>query len=113
MTMTVIEFILLLLSHAAAGIYSCDLKYNKRSVYFIWGVWVSIQIGVLFYTEYILTNWTAKFVFGFLLALLSQYVIYFITTKGKFFQRLFVIVTYSIFFCIVMVSFNMVRSSIY
>ena len=33
MTVTIIEFIMLLLSHAAAGIYSSTLKFSKRVVY--------------------------------------------------------------------------------
>ena len=109
---TIIEFIILLLSHAAAGIYSSDLKYSKRTTYIIWGVWVSLQIGLLFYTEYVLTNWMLQFFTGFVLALIGQYVIFFVTTKGKFAQRLFTILTYSIFFCIVITFFAMVKGSI-
>ena len=112
MTVTIIEFILLLLSHAAAGIYSCDLKYSKRSTYVIWGIWVAVQSGLLFYTEYVLTNWTLQFVIGFLLSLVGQYVIFFLTTKGKLIQRTFTILTYSIFFCISIPLFTMVKGSI-
>ena len=112
MVITIIEFIFLLMSHAAAGIYSSNLKYRKRTVYIIWGVWVSFQIGLLFYTEYVLSNWIAQFVMGFLFALIGQYVIFFATTKGKFAQRMFTILTYSIFFCISMTLFAMVKGSI-
>ena len=100
MTVTIIEFIFLLLSHAAAGIFSSDLKYSKKIVYTVWGVWVALQIGLLFYTEYVLTEWTDQFFMGFVLALVGQYVIYFLTTKGKLTQRLFTILTYSVLFCI-------------
>ena len=112
MTVTIIEFIFLLLSHAAAGIYSSDLKYSKRTIYIIWNTWIALQIGLLFYTEYVLTNWTAQFVTGFVPALVGQYVIFFVTTKGKLAQRMFTILTYSIFFCIAMTFFSMVKGNI-
>ena len=35
---TIVEFILLLIAHAAAGIYSSSLKYSKKVTYLIWGV---------------------------------------------------------------------------
>ena len=112
MTITIIEFIILLLSHAAVGIYSSNLKYGKRTVYIIWGTWVALQIGLLLYCEYVLTNWTLQFFIGFVLALVGQYVIFFVTTKGAISQRLFTILTYSIFFCITITFFLMVKSSI-
>lgn len=112
MTITIIEFIILLLSHAAVGIYSSNLKYGKRTVYIIWGTWVALQIGLLLYSEYVLTNWTLQFFIGFVLALVGQYVIFFVTTKGAISQRLFTILTYSIFFCITITFFLMVKSSI-
>ena len=112
MTVTIIEFIFLLLSHVSAGIYASDLKYSKKTTNIIWAVWVFFQIGLLFYTEYVLTNLQLQFYTGFVLALVGQYVIYFLTTKGKFTQRLFTILTYSIFFCIAMAFFSMVKGSI-
>ena len=112
MTITIIGFLLLLFSHAAAGIYSSPLKYSKRTVYIIWGIWAAFQTGLLFYTEYVLTNLAAQFFTGFVLALVGQYVIYFATTKGKLAQRLFSILTYSIFFCISMTLFIQVKGSI-
>ena len=110
--MTIVEFIILLLSHAAVGIYSSDLKYGKRTVYIIWGVWTALQIGMLLYTEYVLTNWMLQFLMGFVFALVGQYLIFFLTTKGKFAQRLFTIITYSVFFCIAITLFTMVKGSI-
>ena len=111
MTLTIVEFIFLLLAHAAAGIYSSELRYKKRTVYVIWSLWVSLQIGLLFYSEYVLTNLTLKFLAGFLLPLIGQYVIFFATTKGRLAQRTFTILTYSIFFCIVMSLFTMIRGT--
>ena len=107
MTETIIQFILLLIAHAAAGIYSSTLKYSKKTTYIIWGAWVVLQTALLFYTEFVLTNWALQFFFGFVLSLVGQYVIFFATTKGKFAQRIFTMLTYSIFFCIVMSLFTM------
>ena len=108
----IIEFIILLVSHAAAGIYSSELKYRKRTVYIIWGIWVALQIGLLFFAEYVLTDLVLQFLTGFVLALVGQYVIYFATTRGVLTQRLFTILTYSIFFCIAMAFFSMVKGDI-
>ena len=89
MTITIIGFIILLLSHAAAGAFSSELKYSKRTVYIIWGVWVALQIGLLFYSEYVLTSWTFKFFIGFVPTFVGQYVIFFLTTKGRLTKRIF------------------------
>ena len=107
MTGTIIQFILLLIMHAAAGIYSSTLKYSKKTTYIIWGAWVVLQTALLFYTEFVLTNWALQFFTGFVLSLVGQYVIFFVTTKGKLAHRIFTMLTYSIFFCIVMPLFTM------
>ena len=64
---TIIEFIVLLVSHAAAGIYSFTLRYSKKITYIIWGTWVAIQTALLLYTEFVLTNWALQFFVGFIL----------------------------------------------
>lgn len=112
MTVSIIEFIILSLSHAAVGIYSSDLKYSKKIVYIIWGAWVVFQTGLLFYTEYVLTDWAVKFFTGFVLTLIGQYIIFFATTKGRVAQRIFSILTYSLFFCIAMTLLTVVKGSI-
>ena len=111
MTGTIVEFILLLIAHAAAGIYSSTLKYSKKITYIIWGTWVVLQTGLLFFTEFVLTNWALQFFIGFVLSLVGQYVIFFVTTKGKLAQRIFTMLTYSIFFCITMSLFTMIRGT--
>ena len=111
MTGTVVEFILLLIAHAAAGIYSSTLKYSKRNTYIVWGIWVALQTALLFLAEFVLTNETLQFFVGFVLSLIGQYVIFFVTTKGKITQRMFTILTYSIFFCIAMSLFTMVNGT--
>ena len=108
---TIVEFILLLIAHAAAGIYSSTLKFSKKITYIIWGTWIAIQTGLLLFTEFVLTNWALQFFVGFVLSLVGQYVIFFVTTKGKLAQRIFTMMTYSIFFCIVMSLFTMIRGT--
>lgn len=105
---TVIQFVLLLIAHAAAGIYSSTLKYGKRFTYILWGIWVTVQASLLFISEFVLTDEVLQFFVGFVLSLIGQYVIFFVTTKGKFAQRIFTILTYSVFFCIAMSLFIMV-----
>ena len=111
MTGTIVEFILLLIAHAAAGIYSSTLKYSKKITYIIWGTWIAIQTGLLFFTEFVLTNWALQFFIGFVLSLVGQYLIFFATTKGRLAQRIFTMLTYSIFFCIVMSLLTMIRGT--
>ena len=111
MTGMIIQFILLLLTHAAAGIYSSTLKYSKKTTYIIWGAWVVLQTALLIYAEFVLTNWALQFFVGFVLSLVGQYVIFFATTKGKLAQRVFTMLTYSIFFCIAMSLSIMVKGT--
>ena len=111
MTGTIVEFILLLIAHAAAGIYSSTLKYSKKITYIVWGTWVVLQTGLLFFTEFVLTNWALQFFVGFVLSLVGQYVIFFVTTKGRLAQRIFTMLTYSIFFCIAMSLLTMIRGT--
>ena len=111
MTGTIVEFILLLIAHAAAGIYSSTLKYSKKITYIVWGTWVVLQTGLLFFTEFVLTNWALQFFVGFVLSLVGQYVIFFVTTKGRLAQRIFTMLTYSIFFCITMSLLTMISGT--
>ena len=108
---TILSFIILLVAHASAGIYSSTPKYSKRTTYIIWGVWIAIQCGTLFVAEFVFTNGVLKFLLGFVLSLIGQYAIFFITTRGKLAQRIFTILTYSTFFCIAMSLFSIVNGS--
>ena len=111
MTGSIVEFILLLVAHAVAGIYSSTLKYSKRVTYIVWGTWVALQTGLMFFAEFVLTNPALQFFVGFVLSLIGQYAIFFITTKGKLAQRIFTILTYSIFFCIVISFFLLINGT--
>ena len=112
MQANVIELIFLLLAHAAAGIYSSTLKYSKKTTYIIWGVWVAVQSMIMFFAESVLPMSPLLFLISFILPLIGQYVIFFATTKGRLAQRLFTMLTYSIFFCIGITFFLMVRAGL-
>ena len=109
---TIAELSLILVAHAAAGIYSSALKYSKKITFIIWGIWIALQSALLSYTAVVLTFWPLQFFFGFIFPLVGQYVIFFATTKGKLTQRIFIMLTYSIFFCIITSPFILVKDSL-
>jgi hypothetical protein len=111
MVETIIGFIFLLITHAAAGIYSSTLKYSKKTTYLIWGIWVVLQSGLLFCAEFLMTDIPLQFFVGFILSLVGQYVIFFLTTTDGFSQRIFTMLTYSTFFCISTTFFTMVKGT--
>ena len=111
MSITIVEFLFVLAAHAVAGIYSSTPKYSKKTTFIIWGCWVIFQCALLIYTEFVLTDMALQFLIGFVLSLIGQYVIFFATTKGKLSQRVFTIMTYSIFFCIFMTLYTMVKGT--
>lgn len=108
----ILEFVILLLAHAAAGIYSATLKYSKKVTFAIWGAWIIVQTGVICLCEFMLVEPRLQTFLGFGVTMLGQYVIFFLTTTGKFNRRLFTMLTYSTFFCIFMTLFNAVQGSI-
>ena len=112
MISSIVEFIFLLMAHASAGIYSSPLKCSKKSAYIIWGTWIVLQLVLLFYTEFVLTNMALQFFTGFILPLIGQYVIFFATTKGRLAQRIFTMLTYSVFFCIIMTPSVMIKEAL-
>jgi hypothetical protein len=59
----------------------------------------------------VLTSWVLKFFVGFALSLIGQYIIFFATTKGGLAQRVFTMLTYSIFFCITMTFFIVTKET--
>ena len=108
---TIIQFMLLLAAHAVVGIYSSTLKYSKRFTCTIWGFWVAMQTLLLLYAEFVLTDTALQFFFGFVLSLAGQYFIFFATTKGGIAHRIFIMLTYSNFFCIAITFFMLVNGS--
>ena len=102
-----IELFIILIAHAVSGIYSSKLKYTKKTTTAIWGIWLILQ-GILWcFGEFVIKDIGLKFLTVFVSAFVLQYVFFFATTKGRLSQRLFTILTYSVFFCIFM-AFNTV-----
>lgn len=112
MIAVMMELVLVLIAHALVGIYSSTLKYSKKCTYLIWGTWLVFHSFLLYYAEFMLKDATMKFFVGFGLVFAGQYVIFFLTTKGRIAQRIFTILTYSVFFCIYMTLYNVVRGSV-
>ena len=108
---TILEIVFLLVAHSIAGIYSCALKYSKTVTHAIWGSWIVVQGALFVISELKFTDAPLQFLVGFVSPLVSHYVIFFLTTKGRVAERLFVMSTYSIFFCIAMALFTMVKGS--
>ena len=102
-----IELFVILIAHAISGIYSSNLKYSKKSTFIIWGIWLVLQGCLWWFGEFVINDTGMKFLSVFVSAFVFQYIIFFATTKGKLSQRLFTILTYSVFFCIFM-AFNTV-----
>lgn len=109
---TIIESILLLAAHATAGIYSSTLKYSKKFTYIIWSIWIVLQSILLLSSEFVLKDWGLQFFVGFVISIVGQYIIFFLTTKGKLMQRIFTMLTYSIFFLIIMSPFIMLKEAL-
>jgi hypothetical protein len=98
----VIDGVAVITAHVMSGLFAAPLKYKKWTSVLIWCVWGVVQ-AVLFIPA--MTSTADKvfgFIFGFVTPYVGQYVLFFITTKGKFAKRLFTIITYSVFFCIYM-----------
>ena len=108
---TVFEILFLLVAHSVAGIYSSTLKYSKRVTWAVWGAWILAQGTLFVVSEWILTDVVLQFLLGFVAPLIGQYIIFFLTTRGRLAERVFTISTYSIFFCISMALFTMVKGS--
>lgn len=111
MISTIIEFIFLLMAHAAAGIYSSTLKYSKKTIYIIWGTWIVFQTTLLFFAEFVVKNIILQFLVSFVMVLIGQYTIFFATTKGRLAQRVFTMLTYSVFYCMIIAPFTMVKGT--
>lgn len=105
------EQLVVLVAHAISGIYSSDLKYSKKTTFFVWGIWVVFQGIIGYFSEFVIKDIGMKFFLGFVTVYVFQYIIFFATTKGRFSQRLFTILTYSIFFCIFMALFMAIQGA--
>ena len=111
MVATIFEIVFLLVAHSVAGIYSSTLKYSRAVTYAIWGIWIVAQGSLFVVSEFLLNDTLFKFLVSFIAPLVGQYVIFFLTTKGRPAERVFIISTYSILFCISIAFFTMVKGS--
>ena len=102
-----IEQLFILVAHAISGIYSSNLKYSKKTTFVIWSIWLVLQGCLWCFGEFVINDIGMKFFLIFISAFILQYIVFFATTKGRLSQRLFTILTYSVFFCIFM-AFNTV-----
>ena len=59
---SLVEFLIILISHSICGIYSSTLKYSKKISYFVWAMWMFFQGTVFFIAEFIIKR---KFYFFF------------------------------------------------
>ena len=108
---SLVEFLIILISHSICGIYSSTLKYSKKISYFVWAMWMFFQGTVFFIAEFIIKAEIIKFFMAFVFSLAGQYVIFFLTTKGRRAQRVFTMLTYSVFFCICSAMFIVIKGS--
>ena len=108
---SLVEFLIILISHSICGIYSSTLKYSKKISYFVWAMWMFFQGTVFFIAEFIIKAEIIKFFMAFVFSLAGQYVIFFLTTKGRRAQRVFTMLTYSVFFCIFSTVFTVIKGS--
>ena len=111
MVATISEIIFLLVAHSVAGACSSTHRYKKSVTYAIWGIWIVVQGTLFVVSDLVLDAAPLQFLVSFVLPLVSQYVIFFLTTKGRFAERFFIISAYSIVFCIAMGFFTMVKGS--
>ena len=109
---SILEIIIFLVSHAVVGLYSSTLKFSKRSTKFVWVGWIFIQTTLMCCSEFLIKDLTVKFILGFFLPFLGQYIVFFLTTKGRVTHRLFVISTYSVFYCICAAFFAMIKTAL-
>ncbi len=111
MILDAFQIAFVLMAHSAIGIYSSTLKCKKKWAYLIWGTWIMVQGSLMMLSETFVDDAALQFAIGFILSLVGQYAIFFITTRGRFGQRLFTMLTYSVMFCIMMTFFTMIAGT--
>ena len=98
----IIDAVGVIVAHAVIGLFAAPLRYKKWISLIIWGVWGAAQALLFLPAMNADVEEGFGFLVGFIVPYIGQYVLFFITTKGKFAKRLFTILTYSVFFCIYM-----------
>lgn len=107
----IIEQLIVLAAHAVSGIYSSNLKYSKKTTFFIWGIWIVLQANLWVFGEFFVKDIVTSFFLVFVSSFICHYAIFIATTKGRLSLRLFTILTYSVFFCIFMAMNTAIQGS--
>ena len=97
-----IDAVTVMTAHVMIGLFSAPMKYKRRVSVLLWCVWGALQAILFIPATMPDVSPNFGFVAGFVAPYVGQYVLFFLTTKGKPTQRLFTILTYSVFFCIYM-----------
>ena len=98
----ILDSLVLVAAHVTVGLFAAPLKYKKWVSALIWGILGVVQMALFIPAMMSDTGNEFGFVFCFVAPYVGQYILFFITTKGRFAKRLFTILTYSVFFCIYM-----------
>ena len=96
------EFLTVLFAHIAVGIFAMPLKYSKRISALVWGCWGLVQFVLLSVTSRVTLPWGLTFLISFFSTYIGQYLLFFILSEGRVIEKLFIMLTYSNFFCIYM-----------
>ena len=96
----IVDAVAVITAHIMIGLFAAPLKYKKWTSVLIWCVWGSVQTALFIPAMTTDAENGFGFIAGFVAPYVGQYLLFFITTKGKFAKRLFTILTYSVFFCI-------------
>ena len=96
------EFLTVLFAHIAVGIFAMPLKYSKRVSVLVWGCWGLVQFVLLSVTSRVTLPWGLTFLISFFSTYIGQYLLFFILSEGRVIEKLFIMLTYSNFFCIYM-----------
>ena len=97
-----LDFRTVVAAHAAVGFFAMPLKYSKRISIFSWACWCLFQLILLSALSSATLPWGVTFLIGFLSPFVGQYLLFFLLTEGKVLEKLFIMLTYSTFFCIYM-----------
>ena len=89
----VIDGVAVITAHVMIGLFTAPLKYKKWISVLIWCVWGVVQTLLFIPAMTSTADKVFDFIFGFVTPYVGQYVLFFITTKGKFAKRLFTILT--------------------
>lgn len=100
MQLTMLESLLIYLSHAFAAVNMAPLKYSKRKTYLIWGIWIAAAMTLPLILQKTTTSDKTGIspIVVFMLLFCTQAMLYFLTTKGRILERVFLLLSYAVIF---------------